>query len=125
MKIAVALENNEGEKSIVAAHFGRCPFYAFVDIEDNEVRNVEILQNPFFSSHQPGVVPQFIAEKGATIMISGGMGRRAMDWFEQLGVKAVVGVSGTLEQAVEKILKGEDIEPGSPCKGDKDCTHSD
>ena len=66
MKIAFATEEDKGIESILAYHFGRCPYYVFVDIENNEVKDVENKENPYYDRHEPGVVPQFIAREGAS-----------------------------------------------------------
>ena len=64
-KIAFASEENIGLDSRLSHHFGRCPYYVFVEIEDGEIKNVEVKENPYFTSHVPGTVPQFIADEGA------------------------------------------------------------
>ena len=89
MKIAFATEENKGIESMLAYHFGRCPYYVFVDVRGTEVKNTETKENPFFNSHEPGVAPKFIANEKAEIIIAGGMGPRAIEWFKNLGVKAI------------------------------------
>ena len=89
MKIAFAVEENKGIESMLAYHFGRCPYYVFVDVEGTKVKNTEGKENPFFNRHEPGVVPKFIADEKAEIIVAGGMGPRAIDWFKNLGVKAI------------------------------------
>ena len=51
---------------------------------------------------------------GANVMLAGGMGRRAVEFFEQLGIEPVSGASGTVRQAVEKYLGGE-LSGVAPC----------
>ena len=63
MKIAIASEENRDLESRAAHHFGRCPFYVYITVEDdNKITETESIQNPFYNGHEPGVVPQFIAE---------------------------------------------------------------
>ena len=38
IKIAFASEENTGLESRLSHHFGRCPYYVFVEIEDDEVK---------------------------------------------------------------------------------------
>lgn len=116
MKIAVSLEEDNGLASLVAMHFGRCPYYGFVDIEDGEITDTQIKKNPFFDSHEPGQVPQFIAQEKADVMIAGGMGGRAIDWFNQLGVTAVTGASGILDEVIKSYLAGASFSGKSPCE---------
>ena len=108
MKIAFASEEDKDIESTVAHHFGRCPFYVFIDVDENgKVKSVETKANPYFSSHEPGVVPQYIAGEKANVMVAGGMGPRAIDWFAQLGVKAVTGASGSVKDVLNDYLNGK------------------
>ncbi len=88
-KIAFASEENVGLDSRLPHRFGRCPHYVFVEIEDGEIKNVEVKENPYFTSHMPKAIPQFIADERAKVIIAGGMGPRAIDWFRRLGIQPV------------------------------------
>ncbi len=99
MKIAISTEMD-----YVSAHFGRCSHYTLVEIEGDKVLTRELIDNP---GHQPGFLPRFLAERGVTYVITGGMGPRAQSLFAQQGIETVVGVSGTVDEVIEKILKGE------------------
>jgi len=115
MRIAISIETNNELESVVAQHFGRCPYFALVDMEGNEVTVVNVIDNPFYGHHQPGQVPGFINQQGANVMLAGGMGRRAIEFFEQFGIKAATGVSGTVKNALESYLGGE-VSGAAPCK---------
>jgi predicted Fe-Mo cluster-binding NifX family protein len=115
MRIAVSVETNNELESVVAHHFGRCPFFAIVDIEGRDVKTVQVIDNPFYNGHQPGQVPLFINEQKANVMLSGGMGGRAIEFFQQFGIEAATGADGTVRQALEKYLGGELI-GAAPCK---------
>jgi len=71
VRIAFATEEALGLDSRLSHHFGRCPYYIFVDVEDNKIEKVDAKKNPYFNSHVPGAVPNFIANEGATIIIAG------------------------------------------------------
>ena len=114
MKIAVSAQTNAGLDSQVAQHFGRCPYFAIVDLVDNKVRAVKIVDNPYSSHHSPGQVPEFIRSQEAEVMLSGGMGRRAIQFFNESGITAFTGANGTIQTAIEKYLKGEFGE-AAPC----------
>ena len=115
MKIAISAETNNGLESKVAGHFGRCPFFALVELDDTEVKTIQLIANPYFAKHQPGQIPEFIKAQGAEVMISGGMGGRAMQFFDQLSVQTATGASGTVKFAIERFLKGE-LGSSAPCK---------
>ena len=128
MRIAISLETNDGLDSVVSHHFGRCPHFALVDMDGAEVQAVKVIDNPFFASHQPGQVPGFIHEQEADVMLSGGMGWRAIQFFEQFGIKAATGATGTVRATLENYLDGK-LSDASPCsdslKHGKDHDHHD
>jgi len=114
MKIAVTAENNNGLDSLVAQHFGHAPYFILVNVENGEVSGVQGLVNPFINGHAPGQVPGFIKEQGADVMLSGGMGGRAIEFFAQVGIKAATGASGTVRQTLENYLGGA-LKDAAPC----------
>lgn len=114
MRIALSIENNNELESTIAHHFGRCPFFALVDVDGKEVKNVNVIPNPYYEAHQPGQVPGFIHEQKANVMLSGGMGGRAIQFFEQFGIQTATGASGTVRSALESYLGGE-LSGAAPC----------
>ena len=98
MKIAVAAMGSE-----VAGHFGHCENFIFFDTEDGKIISENSVPNP---GHRPGFLPNFLADNGAQVIISGGMGG---------GAVVIVGVQGDARAAVETYLKGELISTGSIC----------
>jgi len=106
MIIAFASDDNRGIEGILAYHFGRCPYFTFVEVDDNSVKNVTVENNPYADSHEPGVVPEYIHSKGAEMIVAGGMGPRAQEWFSKLGVRPVVGGYGRIRDIVEQIMQG-------------------
>ena len=114
MRIAVTAENNNGLESVVAQHFGHAPFFIMVDVEGGEVTAASGVANPFLGGHAPGQVPGFIKEQNANVMLSGGMGGRAIQFFEQMGIQAATGASGTVRRALENFLGGQ-LKEAAPC----------
>ncbi len=106
-RIAFACEDNQGLDAQMSAHFGRCPYYSLVDVEGEEVKDVSVVENPYFNNHVPGQVPQFIGQQNANVMIAGGMGPRAIGIFESLGIGVVTGVGGKVGNVLQAYLKGE------------------
>jgi len=115
MRVAISADDNKGLDSVVSPHFGRCPYYVLVDLEDREVRQVSAVENPYYGNHQPGQVPAFIEHLGANVMLAGGMGRRAIDLFRQCGIEPVTGASGTVRHALEQYLGGA-LQGAAPCR---------
>ncbi|MBN2120493.1 MAG: NifB/NifX family molybdenum-iron cluster-binding protein [Candidatus Omnitrophica bacterium] len=98
MKVAISTDSD-----FVSAHFGRCPEFTLVDIENNQVVKKEVIDNP---GHQPGLIPQFLHQKGVECIICGGMGMRARGFFDEFGIQAIVGVSGRVDAVIEKLKQG-------------------
>jgi ATP-binding protein involved in chromosome partitioning len=106
-RIALASEDGSGLEGSLSAHFGRCPFYTFVNVEGDRIVGFEVVANPHYPNHQPGVIPQFIHSQKANVMIAGGMGPRAIDFFSQLGIDVATGAQGKIRDVVEAYLRGE------------------
>ena len=124
MRIAISADNRNGLDSVVSPHFGRCPHYILIDVEGHEVKTVHVVDNPFYGQHTPGMVPNFIHSQGVDVMLTGGMGRRAIAFFEQLGVEAVSGASGTVRRALELYLGGQ-LRGVQPCRESIEHTHGE
>ncbi len=113
-KIAVACQEKK-----VAQHFGHCEGFWIFTVEDDHFRSEELISNP---GHKPGFLPNFLADRGVDVIISGGMGRGAVEIFEGRGIKVVVGASGDCRESVEAYLKGELVSTGAVCQ---EHSHSD
>ena len=124
MRIAISAEDNNGLESVVSPHFGRCPHYILVDVESQEVKEVQAVGNPYYSQHAPGQVPGFIHSQGVNVMVTGGMGRRAIVFFEQYGIEAVTGASGMVRHALEGYLSGE-LRGVQPCRESVEHAHGE
>lgn len=74
MRIAIAVD-----EGFVSAHFGIYPNFLVLDIDGagNIVRQ-ELIENPGYTNHQPGLVPKFLQSIGVDCIIAGGMGPRAI-----------------------------------------------
>jgi predicted Fe-Mo cluster-binding NifX family protein len=107
MRIAVA-----GDGNSVAEHFGHCINFLIYNVENGVITSEESVLNP---GHKPGFLPNFLADRGVTVIISGGMGGGAVDIFNERNVEVIVGASGDAKTAVSDYLKGELMTTGSVC----------
>lgn len=115
MRIAISADNNNGLDSVVSPHFGRCPCFVLVDMEGSEVKAVSAVDNPYYGNHRPGQVPAFINSHGVNVMLTGGMGHRAIMFFGQFGIQAVTGAGGSVRQSLERYLGGA-LQGAAPCR---------
>ena len=107
MRIAVTAETDAGLDSPVAQHFGHAPYFVLVDTKAGTVTSAEALVNPFAEGHAPGEIPGYIHQLGADVMLSGGMGGRAIQFFSDLGIATATGAFGTVRDAVGTLLAGQ------------------
>ncbi len=116
LSIAVASADVQGIEGQVSAHFGRCPAYTVVEVVGGTIHDSRIESNPFVDGHAPGQIPDFIADLGAQVILTGGIGGKAIQFFEQRGVQVAAGYEGTVKNAVEAFLRGE-LREADPCAG--------
>jgi predicted Fe-Mo cluster-binding NifX family protein len=85
MRIAIPLANEK-----LAMHFGHCERFALVDVDpaEKKILKREDIEAP---PHQPGLLPKWLAERGANMIIAGGMGQRAQDLFVEQGIQVIIG----------------------------------
>jgi len=96
MRVAVATEGN-----LVSQHFGHCKSYTIADVEEGKVITKTLIDSP---GHQPGLLPVFLAEKGVSCVIAGGMGQRAQGLFAEKGIIVITGASGSVDQVLEDFV---------------------
>ncbi len=102
---------------VVSTHFGHCEHFALIDVEEGrrEILRKELVSSP---GHEPGVLPEWLAEQGVSVVIASGMGSRAQGLFQQSRIKVVI---GALESDPEKaVLNYLD---GNLDTGDNICDH--
>ena len=83
MKIAIPLADGK-----LTAHFGHCQEFALIDVKGNEITKKETLVPP---PHEPGVLPAWLHGLGASVIIAGGLGGRAIDLFKQNSINVIIG----------------------------------
>ncbi len=89
----------------VSAHFGHCSSYRMYLVEDCSIREVIEKEGP---EHEPGVIPRWLKTEGADVVIAGGMGQKAIQLFDSLGIQTVVGVSSRdADEVAQEYLAGK------------------
>ncbi|NLA32481.1 MAG: dinitrogenase iron-molybdenum cofactor, partial [Mollicutes bacterium] len=59
--------------------------------------------------------PNFLADRGVNVIISGGMGGGAVEIFNERNIEVIVGAKGNAKDAVEAYLQGSLKSTGSVC----------
>ena len=98
-KIVFAIPLAEGR---LCSHFGHCEQFALIETENGQIQGKSMHTPP---PHEPGVLPKWLHEMGANVIIAGGMGSRAQGLFDENGIKVVTGASAdTPESLVHQYL---------------------
>ncbi len=113
MKIAVP--SNDGV--MVETHFGHCRQFVIIDVVDGAETSRRSVEPP---AHAPGVFPAFLAGEGASVIITGGMGGRAVDLFKQNNIDVILGATGPIDENLKIFLEGNLASTGSVCTHDHD-----
>ena len=101
VKIAVPVTGGR-----LSAHFGHCEAFAILETnpDGTEVVSKSMHEAP---PHEPGLLPRWLHERGANVIIAGGMGQRAHQLFVENGITVVVGAPAeTPEQLASAYLSG-------------------
>ncbi|HNQ77404.1 MAG TPA: NifB/NifX family molybdenum-iron cluster-binding protein [Acidobacteriota bacterium] len=112
MKIVIPVANGQ-----LSMHFGHCEKFAVIEVDEKEKK---ILGKEFLDAppHQPGLLPPWLAERGANVIIAGGMGQRAQELFAANGIKVVIGAPA---ESPEKLAG--DFLAGTLVSGANVCDH--
>lgn len=101
MRIALPVHDEK-----LCMHFGHCEKFALYDIDEQTkaILKKEEIPAPV---HEPGLLPGWLHDRGATVIIAGGMGSRAQQLFKENGIRVVVGAPAeSPEKLVADYLSG-------------------
>jgi predicted Fe-Mo cluster-binding NifX family protein len=111
MKIAIPVENG-----LLSQHFGHCEGFYIATVENGKIVNSEILLPP---EHGDGTFPTFLANKNVNIVIAGGMGPKAVSFFNQFNIDVYTGAeSKKPEELVNDLINGTLKTSGESCPGE-------
>lgn len=107
-KLKIAVPVTDGRLS---AHFGHCEEFVLfdVDMEGKKILGQERAPAP---PHEPGLLPVWLKEKGAHLIIAGGMGSRAQGLFTEKGIDVIIGASSDNPEEVVKDYLNGNLKPG-------------
>jgi len=107
MRIALAVDNN-----MITEHFGHCEYFVVYDVENKEIKGSEIIKNP---PHQKGALPKFLREHKVNVVITGNMGKMAINVCNSLGIECIRGVKGQLIEVINSYVNGTIVSDNSEC----------
>jgi len=104
MKIAVTATKPDFSAQ-VDPRFGRSPYFIIVD---SETMDFEAINNSSADAASGAGIQaaQLVANKGVKLILTGSCGPNAFQTFQAAGVEIIVGVSGSVKQAVQQYKSG-------------------
>jgi len=116
MKLCIPSSGQDGLESMIGQHFGKVPYFTIIDSETEEV---EIVPNTSEHMGGVGVPPEQLSKLGVDIMLCGGLGRKAVQLFENYGIEVYAGAEGTVADAVNAWKNGklEKASMNNACQG--------
>jgi predicted Fe-Mo cluster-binding NifX family protein len=106
MTLKIAIPTLESE---LTTHFGHCEKFAIARVVKGELQDIEFVTPP---NHRPGVYPSFLASLGVHVIITGGMGRKALQLFDSLNIKVIAGVDGGSPAMLVRQYLNDELAPG-------------
>lgn len=103
--IFIPLASNNGELSTVADHFGHAPFFGVYTTTD---KKLEIVSNTLDHSSEKSPVEQIVDAHNPTLVFAKGIGKRALQLFEEKGASVKTGDQSTVKEVVANILSLHD-----------------
>lgn len=108
------------DKATVDEHFGHTKLFALYTILNNEVTDIKFVTPP---PHEPGALPAFLASQKVNVIVTGGMGRMAVDLFKQNNIDVILGASGSIQDNLSDFIEGDLESTGSACDHQEDEHH--
>ena len=105
MKIAVT-STGANLDNTVDPRFGRCAYFIILETDSMAFESVE---NPNISLGSGAGIQsaQLIAEKDVQTILTGNCGSNAFQTFRAAGIQVIVGVSGSVNDVVERFRRGD------------------
>ena len=105
VKIVIPVEDVKGEQ--ISAHFGRAPYFAWFDVESGKIVDRGVKPNDSSHFGGQGMPPERMMAMGADVVISAGMGMKAIQMFQNSTVAVLQAVQASTETSIQDYLDGK------------------
>jgi len=105
VKIVIPAADRSGET--LSAHFGRAPYFAWYVVDSGKIRESGVVPNDSDHFGGTGSPPEKIRSLGGEVVISSGMGTKAIQLFQDLDIAVLQGTSPRTLENVEAFISGE------------------
>ena len=108
MRIVVPINEDEGIDSKLSEHFGRAPFFAVFELDkDGKMLNQKAVPNESEHFGGTGFPPDRILQLKPDVVITFGMGPRALSQFQEAKVAVLRANSDTVNSIISSYIKDE------------------
>jgi predicted Fe-Mo cluster-binding NifX family protein len=108
-RIMMPVENEKGLEAKVAHHFGMAPFFAIVELDENQ-KTPKVTIEPNRSEHMGGAPghshESFLALK-PNVVVAYAMGPGALSTFQNAGITVLKATEDTVKGNVESFKEGK------------------
>ena len=113
--VKIVIPSMEASGETLAAHFGRAPYFAWYQVENGTVVDKGVVPNE--SDHFGGVgsPPEKIKSIGGQVVISSGMGIKAINMFQALEIAVLKGNYSSSEENIREFIEGNLAELTEGC----------
>lgn len=113
VKIVIPVEDVSGEQ--ISVHFGRAPYFAWFDVESGKIVDRGVKPNDSSHFGGQGMPPERMMTMGADVVISSGMGMKAIQMFQNSAVAVLQAVQTSTEMSIQNYVDGKLTELTQGC----------
>jgi predicted Fe-Mo cluster-binding NifX family protein len=116
VRLAIPIENFDGETSKIFQHFGRAPLFALITIsKDSKIEEIKQIHNIREHFGGRGAAESLALKLNVDVLIVKGMGPRGLRAFQEKGVGVFTGEVETVKEAINAYINGDLIRLTEPC----------
>jgi len=119
MYLCIPTIGKKGLEEQVHNHFGSAAFFTIIDTESG---NIEVIDNGD-KEHDHGACQPVaaIAQYNVDAILTNGMGRRAIELFNNSGIKVYLNIGGNIRNAIDAFQQGNlhELDAQQACSGHK------
>lgn len=105
MQIAIPAEISDDPKADIYSHFGSAPCFVLYNSETNSYKYIDNSNQEH--NHGQCQPTALLRDEEVQAVICGGMGARAVNLLNQMGIKVyVIDKPYTIEEGIQELLKG-------------------
>ena len=105
VRVVIPVADEKGE--LVSAHFGRAPYFAWFDVKSGKIVDKGLKPNDSSHFGGQGLPPERMMAMGADVVISAGMGMKAIEMFQNSTVAVLQAVNENTVQSIQDYVDGK------------------